>query len=286
MRAFHSFWSKPNRDRNGGSVALADYELLTMMLSALEWRRHNGAITMVTDSAGEAYFARAGLSGLWSEPPNTSLDRMDDSLDPRLFWAAGKLAALRAVGAPCVMLDADMILWENVDARLAGDAVVAAHFESLDPEVYPPPRETFRLDPNYSFPPEWDFSLSAANTAFLYMPDAALLTCYTDEAFRFMRALRGEASDPVVTMCFAEQRLLPMCAHARGVPVRALLDQNALDDQRFVTHLWGQKGELAACPEKRIEYCLGCVFRILSDFPEWEKALAGNAQTAVYLAGL
>ena len=29
---------------------MEDYELLTLMLSALAWRRHNGEIRMVTDS--------------------------------------------------------------------------------------------------------------------------------------------------------------------------------------------------------------------------------------------
>lgn len=284
MKAFHSFWSEPNRRRNGGVVEMADYELLTLMLSALKWRQLNGPIRMVTDSAGAAYFEHAGLSALWSEPIGTALDALRDGPDPTLFWAAGKLEALRRTGAPCVMLDTDMIVWENVDERLA-DGVTAAHWEALDPGVYPDPSTAFTLDERYAFPPAWDFTLPAVNTAFLYLSDSDLLDCYTAEAFRFMRALRG-GTDPVVTMCFAEQRLLPICAQSRGVPVHVLLDGHDLDNQSFITHLWGHKGELAASPEKRVEYCLSCLLRILSDFPEWEKTLAGNEQTAVYLEGL
>ncbi|MBO4913979.1 MAG: hypothetical protein J5449_02130, partial [Oscillospiraceae bacterium] len=88
---------------------MRDFELLTLMLSALEWRRHCGAISMITDSRGRDYFERAGLGSLWSEPIDVSLDRMDESVDPTLFWAAGKLEALRLTPAPCVMLDTDMI---------------------------------------------------------------------------------------------------------------------------------------------------------------------------------
>ncbi len=278
MDAVHAFWSLPNRARNGGEIVLPDYELLTLMLSALTWRRLNGPIRLVTDSAGAAFFERAGLAGLWSEPPCTELDGMDASLDPRLFWAAGKLEALRRTSAPCVLLDADLILWSNVGALLT-DGVVAAHREDLSPDVYPEP-SVFSLDPGYAFPPEWDFSLPAANTAFLYLPDDGFKAYYTDEAFRFMCALRGGA-DPTVAMCFAEQRILPMCAAARGVSLRTLLRDPA-EEQSFVTHLWGVKRRFAAAPGQRVAYCLSCAFRLAADFPAWAGALAENPQTRPY----
>ena len=285
MRAFHAFWSAPNRARHGGGIAVPDHELLTLILSALEWRRLNGPITLVTDGAGAAFFERAGLAGLWSAPIDTSLDGMDASLDPELFWAAGKLEALRRTSAPCVMLDADMIVWRDLSPLLKENAV-AAHREELDPAVYPDPAEAFRLDPGYAFPREWDFTLPAANTAFLYLPEDGLKEYYANSAFRFMRALRNADAGPVVSMCFAEQRLLPMCAHARGVGLDTLLDLHALDEQDFVTHLWGRKRALATSDEERIEYCLGCVLRLLKDFPEWEAVLAENEQTSWYLERL
>ncbi len=284
MRAFHAFWSAPNRLRSGGAVSIPDYELLTLMLSALKWRALNGSIRMVTDSSGAAFFARAGLTGLWDEGVDTALDEMAPALDPGLFWAAGKLEALRRTPAPCVMLDTDMVFWSDIGTHLS-DAAVAAHRETLDPAVYPDPA-VFSLAPDYAFPPEWDFSLPAANTAFLYMPDEGLKTYYTDEAFRFMRALRGGGLDPVVTMCFAEQRLLPMCAAARGVELRTRLYENEQDAQDFVTHLWGHKSILADSPRERVAFCLGCTMRIVSDFPAWADALARNPQTRPYLNGI
>lgn len=282
MRAIHSFWSAPNRDRNGGEIVMPDYELLTMMLSALKWRQLNGPIQMITDSAGAAFFDRAGLGELWSEPPNTALDSLD--ADPFRFWAAGKLHALRGVDAPCVMLDTDMIVWADLSPQCT-DAVVAAHREALDPGVYPDPA-AFVLAEGYSFPWEWDFTLPAANTAFLYLPDNNLKAYYIDAAFAFMRALRNDEIDPTVSMCFAEQRILPMCASARGYALRTLLDEYALNDQDCITHLWGHKNELAASPERRVAYCLRCVLRLLSDFPAWESVLAANPQTRPYLESL
>ena len=285
MEAFHAFWSAPNRERNAGGVALPDYETLTLMLSALKWREKNGPIRLVTDSAGAAYFARAGLDALWNAGIDASLDALDGAIDPKRFWAAGKLEALRRAKAPCVLLDTDLILWENIGARLRG-CVVAAHCESLSPDVYPAPETVFALDPGYSFPREWDFSLPAANTAFLYLPSDELRRYYTAEAFRFMRALRGGSANSVVTMCFAEQRILPMCAAALGIGVQTLTDEHAQDEQSFVTHLWGAKREFARSPERRVEYCLGCVLRIVRDFPEWTGALEANEETRRYLDSL
>ena len=42
MDAFHSFWSRPNMVKNRGQIKFPDYELLTMMLSALKWKETNG----------------------------------------------------------------------------------------------------------------------------------------------------------------------------------------------------------------------------------------------------
>lgn len=280
MRAFHSFWTAPNRARHGGEIALPDYELLTMMLSALKWRERNGEIAMVTDSAGADCFRRAGLERLWSAGIDTRLDRVDPALDPVRFWAAGKLWALRDERAPCVMLDADMIVWETLGDRLGG-AVVAAHREALHPAVYPDPRAAFSLAAGYDFPSAWDFTLPAANTAFLYLPDEGFKARYTDAALAFMRALQNGV-EPVVSMCFAEQRILPMCAKAEGMSLETLLQEGTLDDQSFVTHLWGHKRALERDMERRVAYCLRCTARILSDFPDWADALAENDQTRRY----
>ncbi len=282
MKAFHAFWSAPNRLRNGGALVFPDYELLTMMLSALSWRKHNGPLRMVTDSEGAAFFRRAGLDALWDDGLDTSLDGLDGTLDPYHFWAAGKLEALRRLEAPRVLLDTDLILWQRV-AFAPGVTVV--HREPLTPAVYPDPRAAFTLDPGYAFPPEWDFTLPAANTALLYLSDDGLRRYYTDEAFRFMAALRGNV-DPTVSMCFAEQRILPMCAAAKGFGVHALLDGVALDKQSLATHLWGEKRLLNTSPERRVEYCLGCAARLVHDFPAWADVLAQNEQTRCYIESI
>jgi hypothetical protein len=82
-----------------------------------------------------------------------------------------------------------------------------------------------------------------------------------------MRNLR-ETKDITAEMVFAEQRLLAMCAAARGIVIKALLDIENAEMQNSFTHIWGYKGELSGNQEKRRELCVDCIERIISDFPD------------------
>ncbi len=266
MEAFHSFWSEPGRCRNGGNIRFPDYEQLTAILSALEWQKHNGPVRMITDPEGAEFFEEIGIYSLWNRIDAT-LNGVKDSIDPFLFWAAGKLFALKSMPVPCVMLDTDLIVWKNVDALLTAD-VVAAHPEELNQEVYPDLR-TGRLKRAYRFPEDWDFSLPAANTAFLYIRDEEFRDYYVNHAISFIREAEREGLNPVTAMCFAEQRTLPMCAAAKGRRLAYLMDDLwETDEQEFVTHTWGFKQVMEDLPEAREQFCLRCVRRIVKEFPE------------------
>lgn len=273
MIAFHSFWSAPNLYRNNGEVGIPDFELLTSILSVLTWQRNNGQIKMITDRKGAEYFRLMGMHGLWDEM-ESSLDRIGDHIDPFLFWAAGKLYALQTMDTPCVMLDTDLIIWKNVDDLLQAD-IVTAHPEDLNPGIYPDP-ETFHLRPGYQYPDEWDFSLDAANTAFMYLRDASFRDYYVEQAIRFFENVETEGLDPVTAMCFAEQRVLPMCAAAKGLRMGYLLKPEFFYKQELATHTWGFKQVLGTVPEARYEFCMRCVKRIMTDFPEGERFLRDN----------
>ena len=271
MEAFHSFWSEPNRGRNNGNVRFPDYEQLTAILSALKWKQHNGTIRMITDTEGAAYFAAAGLDCFWDRI-DVSLDELKGNVDPFLFWAAGKLYALKSMPAPCVMLDTDLIIWDSVEEVFQYD-IVAAHSEELNEDVYPD-KKIFHLKNNYSFPSEWDFTLDAANTAFLYMKDGAFRDYYVDEAIRFFNSVDIDGLNPVTAMCFAEQRVLPMCAAAKKKELGFLFDLMDADEQDIATHTWGFKQILDEVPEARYEFCMRCVRRVFVDFPEFVPQLA------------
>ncbi len=283
MQAFHSFWSRPNRVKNDGRIKFGDYELLTMMLSALKWRELNGPIKMITDTPGADFFRSNGLGNLWTEI-DTSLDFVDSEIDPFLFWAAGKLYALRQMACPCVMLDTDLIIWKNLD-YLYGQDIVAAHSEELSPEVYPD-ISTFRMKDGYVFPKEWDYTLKASNTAFLYIKDGAFRDYYVSHADEFMHGIAGDGFDPVTAMCYAEQRVLSMCAAERGKKVSYLLELEGAGQQNYVTHIWGHKKVMNTHYKQRRAFCVMCIRRIVADYPEYESILANNGQLQRYYTDL
>ncbi len=274
MEAFHSFWSLPNTVRSGGTIAFPDFELLTAILSALSWQKHNGPIRMITDSPGAAFFKENGLGDLWVQI-DTTLDHMDPDIDPVLFWAAGKLYALKSMPAPCVMLDTDLIIWKNLDSIFPLKDIIAAHSEALNPAVYPD-RSVFRFKDDYQFPSDWNFSLEAANTAFLYMKDRAFRDHYADTAIEFFKRLSVEGLNPVTAMCFAEQRVLPMLADACGKEIGYLFHLLSIHSQDLATHTWGFKTVLRTDPRIREDFCMRCVTRILTEFPDRSHLLTNS----------
>ena len=91
---------------------MQDYELLTMILSALMWRKMNGPITLYGDARAIDYVEGQGLSHIWNG--GIKEIQVPDSISPGVFWAAGKLYALKAAHMPAVMVDLDLIVWKNI----------------------------------------------------------------------------------------------------------------------------------------------------------------------------
>ncbi|MCH5325443.1 MAG: hypothetical protein J1E39_09560 [Eubacterium sp.] len=264
MRAFHIYSTAPFFAKNPGKDPLIDKsEAYCTVLSALEWRKHNGEIHMITDKHGAGLFNRLGIVSVW--------DRLEDTLapdvggiDPLMFWAGAKLLALRDFPAPCVMLDTDFIVWERLDLS---DKMTAAHEEELNPDIYPN-ISRFQLR-EYTFPDNLDLSVKPLNTAFLYIPDEDFKLYYTSQAAAFMRsAVRSD--DFLTYMVFAEQRLLPMLAKKCGIEYGTLLNKDYLFfPQDKFTHLWGAKQAMRDDPSESEKFCNKCKNRILSDFPEY-----------------
>jgi hypothetical protein len=86
-------------------------------------------------------------------------------------------------------------------------------------------------------------------------------------------------------MVFVEQRLLAMCADARGLKIESLLDVNNLQEQDTFTHLWGLKSELQSNQEKRRSFCMSCIKRITLDFPGELETLANISILSSYFKG-
>lgn len=265
MNAIHINWTKPYTKKFNGEYNIEDFELLTTVLSALKWKEHNGKISMITDSTGYNFYEKNNLLSLWDNIEKT-LDEMP-KINTDMFWAAGKLFALKHQNTPVAVIDTDFIVW----APLAFDnfaPVTVIHFEDLYPDVYPD-KKHFKLNDGYSFNPDFDWTLNACNTAFAVIKDKGLLDYYTSEAINFMENAI-DCDDTLTYMVFAEQRLIHMCAKKLGVKVKAISDLDKLfsDGERYFTHTWGMKQQMRDNPHLRYDFCMRCANRIKRDFPD------------------
>jgi hypothetical protein len=268
MTAFHSTWTKPFLTRHeGAAYSMPDYEILTTLLSALEWRRHNGSIKMITDRTGAAYYHHLGIEHIWDGGVDTVLDdAIDKAISPLSFWAAGKIYALQRQAAPCVMIDTDFIIWKPLKDKLESETLAVIHREGLSESIYPP-ESSFDMSEDYQFPDTWDWTVEPCNTAFLYIADETFKSYYTARSIEFMKNLR-RSKDITAEMVFAEQRLLAMCAQEKNIGIKGLLDAYKLEDQECFTHVWGLKSQMQSSPETHRNFLISCIKRISLDFPE------------------
>ena len=266
MQAFVSNWTRPYAVRcPDRPYQMTDFDLLTTVLSALVWRRENGSIRMITDDTGAQYYRSLGLTDLWDGGIFTYLNDIPSTIDPCTFWAAGKLYALAATPAPCVMLDTDFIVWHSLSEHWHRPLAVI-HREALNPAIYPA-TSAFVLAPSYHFPTNWNWHEPACNTALTYFGNDTLRKTYVGQAMDFMRAARGR--DGLIYMVFAEQRMLAMCAQACGVPIPAFSTEADLfqGNERDFTHIWGFKQAMQEQPVLHELFCQKCAARIRKDFP-------------------
>lgn len=283
MNAIHILWTRPFLQRNPGTeFFIDDFELLTTILSALKWREHNGAIQMITDSKGADYYHRLGLDKLW-DTLLVDLDSIDSHLNADVFWAAGKVFALRQQSCPCVILDTDFIVWRPILFDNIHTPAAVIHREELYPDVYPGP-EAFRMKPEYSFDPHWDWTQRPCNTAFSYFNDQELLDYYTAESVHFMESAL-EPDNFLTYMVFAEQRLLSMCAQRAG---KELMEFSTLErlfqhGEDYFTHTWGFKAQMRQDGRLREAFCRKAARRICTDFPQMCSILQKNPVLAQYL---
>jgi hypothetical protein len=218
---------------------------------------------MHCDSRGADYLREIGLAELWNELTVTIPDDLD-GINPKMFWAAGKLFALQAVSCPLIMLDTDFIAWSLPE--LCGD-VVAAHREPLSPNTYPP-IEHFKMR-DYKFSDDFDYTLEPLNTAFLYMNNDQFKLDYVDNAMDFMKSAQS-TDDYLTYMVYAEQRLLAMLAACRKIEVSTLMQWGQLHNQSRYTHTWGAKRVMRDIPAEHERFCRKCADRIKTDFKQWE----------------
>lgn len=272
MTGLHINWTKPFSARRNDKYFIEDFELLTTMLSALKWKQKNGAIKLYADEIALDFYSSLKLLDMYDE---IEVLNVDEDIDPKMFWAAGKLFALRQQKAPAAVIDTDFIVWEEILFDNIGDCTVI-HFENLYPDVYQQ-KSYFNMSKDYVWE-AFDWGLLACNTAFTVIKSQKLIEYYTETAIEFMKKA-VKSDEPLKYMVFAEQRLINMCAKKLGIEVGAFSNLERLfrNGEKCFTHTWGMKQQMRDIPELRYDFCRRCTERIKRDFPRYG-AIAGNIQ--------
>lgn len=238
---------------------MSEFYLNTVMLSALTWKRYNGPIHLMTDKIGAEYFRSKSFNEVYDEIIPV-LDSEMYGINHQRYWASGKLQALRLITAPFVLIDLDLIVWDVLSVNDCDIAV--AHYENFCDEVYPD-LSFFDMSPRYKFPSEWSRNSLPLNTSILYFSADDFKEYYASSSIRFMQYERNTLDNNVRCMCFAEQRILGMCAEAKKQRIRTYLNyNNLLQRQNLITHLWSCKNFLTHSPEAAEKYTELCKEKI------------------------
>lgn len=283
MEAFHTNWTAPFFARNPkAAYSIEAFELLTTILSALEWQALGNSIRMITDDIGAAYYHTIGLDKLWNDGIHPLLtNAVPPEISPEIFWAGGKLFALQQMPAPCVMLDTDFIIWKDIAPLCGGADIAVIHREDINPEIYPD-KPHFHLTPGFDMD-SLDWTVKPCNTALCYFAQEEKKQAYTTLAIDFMRHASG-AGNTLTYMVFAEQRLLAMYAAKNNAKLVSFFDLTQLfsGNQQYFTHVWGYKQHLRQQPEAYAAFCRRCACRIARDFPTFAKAVSAVPNLSIY----
>lgn len=149
MRAIQCYSSRPMTEGRGasglfgdsGEIFLDEHVRLCMVLSALQWRRLNGPITLYTDTPMKRYLEKHKLLSYWDDVDTEVLDRFYEEcgvINFSVFWSAGKFACYLHEEAPFVCIDTDLIVWDTLEFDEGLDFAFA-HWEQIEAgdESYP-----------------------------------------------------------------------------------------------------------------------------------------------------
>lgn len=278
VRGIHVNWSKPYQARNPQKpYEIEDFELLSTILSALLWKKYNGTIKLYTDSTANAYYKGLGMLSLWDGDVNTKvLDGIPSSIDPKIYWAAGKLFAAQEEkkNVPIALIDTDLLLWDSLASRETRRNLVALHRESLEDNPCYLPFEELKKRKGYQPDKDWDWKEAPFNTAFSYYYNSkdakGFLEKYTQAAIDFMKDNNESPSDMLSQMVFSEQRIYAMCAKKLGLNVYTLMSDSSQQKAAKITHIWNNKQVARDNNDARMQLCKSLLQAIRKLFPEYK----------------
>ncbi len=281
INAFHVYWTIPM-----GKAEIPLFYLLTLVLSALMWKRKNGGrITLYTDENFYKLLEDKNLLSVWDKYEIVDRERFRD-INVNKYYTIGKFYAYSKEKAPCICIDTDMIIWEDISSRLADNPVLVSHWESVEGNKFYFNKEYPSVSDSEFAGDKWDWNINAVNTSICYFRDQKFKEFYVDKALRFMERTSNMLPDVNWRdLLFAEQRLFSLCyknfynddkinvlfdAIWRPEKIHFVNEQGSrfnwdfdnIDNNDKATHLWFEKASIAADEERRNRFCEKALLKI------------------------
>jgi hypothetical protein len=321
LRAVHTLWTKPSTYKvkkkwfqestdsiyttrsSSEKYFMKNFELLTMVISTLLYKKYSGKIDLYTDDIGYQYLEQQEVTDLYD---NVNVDVLNnfDSVRPDIYWAAGKVKVIQSQKEPFISLDTDAVIYDDVKKYIdKKDSLVGFHYEMFGNEFYPS-RDDIKVVETYDWDEKLNWELLPINVAVTYFGDDVIKSHYTNECMRFMKENSEYVKNDYSSksrMLFAEQRLLPMICNKLGREYKTILESiwnpslNSWMHTRhskfsklwgsIFTHLWSEKVLLRNDETREINYCKntitmirnldfdGTIYNKIKDIPQLNKFL-------------
>jgi len=266
-------------------IYLEESVLLCMKLSALQWKRLNGSITLYTDTPMKKYLEGQKMLDCWDYVNTEVLDKFYENchdINFGVFWSAGKFACYLHEQAPFVCIDTDLVIWNQLEFDPDLDFAFA-HWERIEAEdkSYPDADKLCRPDgykEEFISVQDYFDDNRACNMAITYIGNDAFRKEFAEHAMIFMRnnpvisekkyaqpeVLYMEQRLPLMIACKNELKFAPVlnCTwnpkHFRIMHPGSSLKNwffSDLNPSKPFTHLWFHKKYLAENKKANEDYC-------------------------------
>lgn len=285
MLGIHTVYTKPKSVFDDKSVHENQYlfEVLTMVLSCLNWKRHCGPIKLYCDQPFYDYIDDLDLLWLWDEIDTETIQNIPGDYDSNIYWAYAKVYINSLQTQPFASLDTDLYIRGGFKE---GDFdILFCNIEKCDNKFgYPPYHKMEEYNEHLIFDGVNDY---AANVALLVVNDLDFYKEYVNVVNEFVfntekGPLEGSAQSSLMT--FTEQRILygmlvdynkKFDHHVEGMyDSGTTLFEDEWFNANNLTHLWGWKHmwKLERNEHKRNKLTNELIEEVMNDFPDdWDK---------------
>ena len=188
----------------------------------------NDKTIFIVDDFTKKYYEQFGFLHLFDEVNCELLKQVDDSIDRKLFWAAGKILAQRHTHGPTLTFDLDFRIFNNLPKLGVFDEDIACLWlEEIGNDFYHQPSDALRYA-ELDWKHEWDNY--ALNVSMLYLKNNDFKNLYCDKAIEYMKSCSHKISlienktERNRFILFVEQYMLYQLAKENNQKVKLLID--------------------------------------------------------------